>query len=199
MNAEARVAAPPSGLVTLIATVPAVPAGVRAVIAVVVSCCTVPAVAPKRTTAPVWKPVPVITTSVPPAVGPVTGEEPVIVGGARYVKAEARVAVAAVGVGHADRHQAGAPGRRPRRDRRRRQLLHGARRRAEADHRAGLEARARDHHVGARRPSGPVTGDEPVIVGGARYVNAEACVAAPPSGLVTLIATGRPCRPASAP
>ena len=92
VKAETRVAAPPSGLVTLMATRPALPAGVRAVIAVVVSCCTVPAVAPKRTTAPVWKPVPVITTSVPPAVGPLTGDEPVIVGGGWYVKAETRVA-----------------------------------------------------------------------------------------------------------
>ncbi len=82
VKAEACVAAPPSGLVTLMATRPAAPAGVRAVIAVVVSCCTTPVVAPKRTTAPVWKPVPVITTSVPPVVGPVAGDTLLMVGAA---------------------------------------------------------------------------------------------------------------------
>ena len=62
VKADERVTVPPSGLVTLTDTVPGMPGGVRTVTEVAVNCSTVPAVAPKRTTAPGWKAVTAIAT-----------------------------------------------------------------------------------------------------------------------------------------
>ena len=124
VNAVPRVTVPPSGLVTLTATVPVAPAGVRTVSAVAVCCSSVAAVPPNRTTAPAWKPEPDTVTSVPPVFGPDDGDSPVIAGGGWYVNAEARVRRPAVGVGHADGDGARRPRRRSHRERGRRQLLH---------------------------------------------------------------------------
>ena len=148
MKADARVRRPAVGVGDANRHQAGTPGRCRAVIAVVVSCCTTPAVAPKRTTAPVWKPCRSITTSVPPAVGPLAGDEPVIIeGGAGYVKAEARVAAPPSGLVTLIATGPALPGRCPGGDRRRCQLLHNACGRAEAHHRAGLEAG--DHHIRA--------------------------------------------------
>ena len=70
--------------VTATVTAPAVPAGVVAVILVLLATTTfVAAVPPNVTVAPVAKFVPVIVTDVPPAVEPLFGDTPVTVGGAR--------------------------------------------------------------------------------------------------------------------
>src|SRR5205807_2291967 len=68
------VALVPPGVVTVISTVPADPAGETAVSFVALTNVTeVPAFAPNLTVAPLTNPVPVIVTVVPPAVGPADG------------------------------------------------------------------------------------------------------------------------------
>ena len=72
-------------MVTVTATVP-VPAGELAVIDVAELTVTEPAaVPPNLTVSPDAKPVPVIVTLVPPAVGPLVGAMPDTVGAAMYV------------------------------------------------------------------------------------------------------------------
>jgi len=71
-------------LVTVTVTAPALPAGVVAVIEVPLTTTTLVAAAlPNVTVAPAAKPVPVIVTPVPPAVGPLFGLTLLTVGGAR--------------------------------------------------------------------------------------------------------------------
>jgi hypothetical protein len=68
--------------VTVTVTVPALPAGVVAVIWVALTTATlVAAAAPNVTVAPVAKFVPVIVTAIPPAVEPLFGDTLVTVGG----------------------------------------------------------------------------------------------------------------------
>ncbi len=75
MNAPARVAAWPSGLVTCTVCAPAAPAGVTARTCVADRNVTPVAATPlTRTVAPETKAVPVIVIVVPPAVGPEVGE-----------------------------------------------------------------------------------------------------------------------------
>jgi hypothetical protein len=70
-------------LVTVTVTAPALPAGVVAVIVVLLTTVTfVAAALPKVTAAPEAKFVPVIVTVVPPEVGPLLGDTPVTVGAA---------------------------------------------------------------------------------------------------------------------
>jgi hypothetical protein len=70
-------------LVTVTDTAPALPAGVVAVIVVLLAMTTfVAAAAPNVTVAPVAKFVPVIVTAVPPSVDPVLGLTLLTVGGA---------------------------------------------------------------------------------------------------------------------
>jgi hypothetical protein len=70
------------GLVTVTVTAPALPAGVVAVILVLLATTTfVAAALPNVTVAPDAKFVPVMVTAVPPAVDPLVGETPVTVGG----------------------------------------------------------------------------------------------------------------------
>jgi hypothetical protein len=72
----------PAGVVTVTSTTPAVPAGLIAVIEVGETTVTpVAALAPKSTAVAPVKPVPVIVTSVPPAVVPEVGLTPETVGG----------------------------------------------------------------------------------------------------------------------
>jgi hypothetical protein len=67
----------PSGLVTVIATVPELAGGDMASISVeLVTVTAVEFEAPNATEAPAWKPVPVMVTTVPPEVGPAVGEAP---------------------------------------------------------------------------------------------------------------------------
>jgi hypothetical protein len=69
-------------LVTVTVTAPALPAGVVAVMLVLLTTTTfVAAVLPKVTVAPEAKFVPVIVTAVPPAVDPLFGETVLTVGG----------------------------------------------------------------------------------------------------------------------
>ena len=86
---------PPIGIVTVISTVPALPAGAVAVIDVpLFTVNVVAALAPNFTAVAPVKFVPVIATMVPPAVGPLVGLTKVTVGGATTVKvAEAVVPV----------------------------------------------------------------------------------------------------------
>jgi hypothetical protein len=80
VKAFARVVDCESGLVTVIPTVPALSAGVRASIRLELTTVTeAAATLPKTTVAPAWKPDPVMATVVPPAVGPDAGEAPVTV------------------------------------------------------------------------------------------------------------------------
>ena len=68
--------------VTVTVTAPPLPAGVMAVIVVLLTTFTLVAAAlPKVTVAPATKFAPLIVTSVPPAVDPLLGETPVTVGG----------------------------------------------------------------------------------------------------------------------
>lgn len=70
--------------VTVTVTAPVVPAGVVAVMLVLLATTTLVAAAvPKVTVAPEAKFVPVMVTAVPPAVEPELGDTPVTVGGAR--------------------------------------------------------------------------------------------------------------------
>jgi hypothetical protein len=79
-------------LVTVTVTAPALPAGVVAVIDVLLTTTTlVAATPPKVTVAPVAKFVPVIVTAVPPAVGPLFGLTLVTVGWPIYVNPFARL------------------------------------------------------------------------------------------------------------
>ena len=79
-------------MVTVTVTAPAVPAGVVAVMDVLLTTVTfVAAAEPNVTVAPVAKLVPVIVTEVPPAVDPVFGLTPVTVGAATYVNPLARL------------------------------------------------------------------------------------------------------------
>ena len=81
MNPLARLPLCPPGLVTFTAAAPAVPAGVVAVIDVLLTTTTLVAAAmPKVTVSPEAKFVPVIVTAVPPAVDPLLGETLVTVG-----------------------------------------------------------------------------------------------------------------------
>ena len=81
VNPPVRVPVCPPGLVTTTLTIPAVCAGVTAVIVVAFATLTfVAAVPPTVTVAPSTKFVPVIVTDVPPAVVPVFGETDVTVG-----------------------------------------------------------------------------------------------------------------------
>ena len=78
----ARVPLCPLEFVTVTITAPAVPAGVVAVMLVLLTTTTfVAAVLPNVTVAPEAKFVPVIVTAVPPVVGPVVGNTLVTVGG----------------------------------------------------------------------------------------------------------------------
>ena len=71
----------PPAVVTVMSTVPAEPAGAVAVIWVALfTVYVVAAVLPNFTAVAPVKPVPVIITDVPPAVGPAFGEIPVTVG-----------------------------------------------------------------------------------------------------------------------
>ena len=77
MKPEARDADCVLGLVTVIETVPALPAG--DVARIWVELATVTAVdgePPNLTVAPAWKPLPVRVTAVPPELGPDIGEAP---------------------------------------------------------------------------------------------------------------------------
>jgi len=86
VNSSANVPDCVSGLVTTTATSPAAWAGVVTVIVVGSTTFTpVPAVPPKVTVAPGTNPVPVMVTTVPPAVDPLSGEISVTVGGSTYV------------------------------------------------------------------------------------------------------------------
>jgi hypothetical protein len=70
-------------LVTVTVTAPALPAGVVAVMLVLLTTATLVAAAlPNVTVAPVAKFVPVIVTAVPPAAGPLFGDTLLTVGGA---------------------------------------------------------------------------------------------------------------------
>ena len=81
MNPFARLPACPLGLVTVTVAAPALPAGVVAVIEVLLTTTTlVAAVPPNVTVAPLAKFVPVIVTAVPPDVGPLLGLTPLTVG-----------------------------------------------------------------------------------------------------------------------
>ena len=71
----------PAGVVTIISTNPAARAGDVAVICVAEFTTKEAAVPPNVTEEVLVKFVPVITTDVPPVVGPVLGETPVTVGG----------------------------------------------------------------------------------------------------------------------
>ena len=76
----------PAGVCTVTSTVPADSAGESAVHDVLDEQLTpVAAVEPKLTVSPNWKPVPVMVTVVPPAVGPAVGLMAVTVGGVTYV------------------------------------------------------------------------------------------------------------------
>ena len=91
MNALARLPLCPL-TVTVTATAPTLPAGVVAVIEVLLTTTTlVAAVLPNVTVAPAAKFVPVIVTLVPPAVDPLFGETLVTVGATTYVNPLARV------------------------------------------------------------------------------------------------------------
>jgi hypothetical protein len=69
-------------LVTVTVTAPTLPAGVVAVMVVLLTTATLVAAAlPKVTVAPVAKFVPAIVTEVPPAAGPLLGDTLVTVGG----------------------------------------------------------------------------------------------------------------------
>ena len=73
----------PQGVITVTSTVPAVPAGLSAVIEVALTTVTfVAGVVPKSTAVAPVKSVPVIVTGVPPAVVPLVGERAVTVGAA---------------------------------------------------------------------------------------------------------------------
>ena len=77
VNPEVKVALNPFAFVTTTLTVPAEPAGVRAVIWVELATVTAVATAlPKLIVAPARKPVPVRVTAVPPAAEPLAGEMP---------------------------------------------------------------------------------------------------------------------------
>ena len=78
----AEVADVPPAVVTVTSTVPAVPAGLVAVICVAVSLTIVAGVVPNSTAVAPVRFVPVIVTVVPPAVGPDVGLTPVTVGAA---------------------------------------------------------------------------------------------------------------------
>ena len=92
MNVPADVAVPPT-VVTLTVTAP-LPAGATAVIWVAeLTTYAVAAVPPKLTAVAPVKLVPVMTTLVPPPVGPDVGASPVIVGAATKVKVPAEVPV----------------------------------------------------------------------------------------------------------
>ena len=80
MKARVNVAVPP-GVVTVTWTVPTAPAGDVAEMDVGPFTITpVAAVPPKKTVAPATKPVPVMVTPVPPALGPEFGVTPPTVG-----------------------------------------------------------------------------------------------------------------------
>ena len=81
----AEVADGPPGPVTVTSTVPAASAGLVAVISVAETITWVAAIVPKSTAVAVLKPVPMIVTEVPPAIGPAAGLTAVTVGAARAV------------------------------------------------------------------------------------------------------------------
>ena len=84
MNPLVRLPLCPPELVTVTVTAPAVPAGVVAVMVVLLTTVTLVADAlPKVTVAPAVKFVPVMVTAVPPATGPLLGLTLVTVGDAR--------------------------------------------------------------------------------------------------------------------
>lgn len=93
VNALAKLPLCGPGFVTVTVTAPALPAGVVAVICVLLVMTTLVAAAvPNVTVAPDTKFVPVIVTAVPPLVEPVFGETPVTVGtGTTYVNPLARL------------------------------------------------------------------------------------------------------------
>src|SRR5580698_9809808 len=79
-------------LVTVTATTPTLPAGVVAVIDVLLTITTFVAAAPPNVTvAPVAKLAPVIVTAVPPAIGPMFGETLLTVACVMYANALARL------------------------------------------------------------------------------------------------------------
>ena len=81
MNPLARLPLCPLGLVAVTVTAPALPAGVVAVMLVLLATITfVAAVPPNVTVAPATKFVPLIVTAVPPAVEPLLGETLLTVG-----------------------------------------------------------------------------------------------------------------------
>jgi hypothetical protein len=95
VNALAKLPLCGPGFVTVTVTAPALPAGVVAVICVLLVMTTLVAAAvPNVTVAPDTKFVPVIVTAVPPLVEPVFGETPVTVGtGTTYVNPLARLPI----------------------------------------------------------------------------------------------------------
>jgi len=86
-------------LVTVTVTAPALPAGVFAVIVVLLTIATFVAVNfPNVTVAPEAKLVPVIVTAVPPATGPPLGDTLLTVGATIYVNALAKLPLCAAGL-----------------------------------------------------------------------------------------------------
>jgi hypothetical protein len=75
-----------SGFVTVTFTAPAACAVVVPVIALALMVATVSADPPKETVAPLWNPLPLTVTDVPPAVGPLFGVTDATAGAATYVK-----------------------------------------------------------------------------------------------------------------
>ena len=80
VNADGSVYVPPSGLVSVTATRPALPAGATTVAHESVAAVTVAGVPPTRTVAPARKSDPLMVMVVPPVVGPLDGVRLVIVG-----------------------------------------------------------------------------------------------------------------------
>ena len=81
-RSPAEVADVPPAVVTVTSTAPTLPAGTVAVTEVAVLAVIEPAVAPNLTEVAEVRLVPVMTTLVPPAVGPLVGEMDVTVGAA---------------------------------------------------------------------------------------------------------------------
>ena len=85
-----------SGFVTTTSMLPAACAVVVPLIVVALLVETVSADPPNETVAPLWKPVPVMVTDVPPAIAPLVGATEVTVGaGATYVKQPVQVPLCA--------------------------------------------------------------------------------------------------------
>ncbi len=80
LSADVKAEVPPPFVVTVMSTMPALPAGLVAVICVLESAVIVPAVPPKLTSVASDRFIPSIVTVVPPSVVPLDGETPVTTG-----------------------------------------------------------------------------------------------------------------------